>query len=373
MSGGVFEKLKILMNVYRRIHYFRKMYPLSSIIKDAVLFPIDYSRDGKRIETIRNVTMVITHRCNIRCEMCYFHEELKNPQVLPLETYKRIVDQVKSRRPCIQLTGGEPFTHPDIIDMVAYARQNGLAVQVFSNGSLVTKDKADALVAAGLDYMNFTLLGNERTHSLVAGVPRTYEKLIANIEYFAGHRGNTDVILNYTITPRALKDIGHAFDIVRKYELDGLRIQHYMFLKPEEFASQARVMSDRFQEEGVTHETECRVDVSAMAEEIIALRRSVAEKYPKVNVQWAPTLTDDEIRNWYSLEPFRTGRKCFFPWRGIQVDADGRIYPCSKIYLDLGDSRTGDVLDIWNGELMHKFRRQLKKSLYPACSRCCKL
>ena len=57
-----------------------------------------------------------------------------------------------------------------------------------------------------------------------------------------------------------------------------------------------------------------------------------------------------------------------FPWRGLQVDADGRIYPCSKIYLDLGDVRETPVFEAWNTASMTEFRRYLKKGLYPACS-----
>jgi MoaA/NifB/PqqE/SkfB family radical SAM enzyme len=93
----------------------------------------------------------------------------------------------------------------------------------------------------------------------------------------------------------------------------------------------------------------------------------------KIPVQWAPTLTEKELFNWYSQSKFNTHRKCLYPWRGIVVDADEKIYPCSKIYLELGDTKDQDIITVWNSVTMKKFRNKLKKRLFPACSRCCKL
>jgi MoaA/NifB/PqqE/SkfB family radical SAM enzyme len=305
--------------------------------------------------------------------MCYFHEELKNLHELPLELYKHVIDSVKNSRPCIILSGGEPCVHPDLIEMVRYAKQAKLPVQIFTNGLLVKPPLTDTLVNLGMDYIDFSLLGNEESHAQVAGVRNAYKKLINNIEYFAGHRGDTKIILNYTVTPQALKDIDHAVELVKRYKLDGLRIQHYNFLTPGEFKAQDRVIMKLFGTNSNTHEIEWMEDISSMAKQLSDFKKRLSRDNPKIPVQWAPTLTDTEMKNWYSTERFRTQRKCLYPWRGILVDAYGKIYPCSKIYLELGDLKNQDVFDIWNSDEMEKFRYSLKKNLFPACSRCCKL
>lgn len=367
------ERLKIWYNVYQRIHFFKKMYPLSAIAKDLVLFPRDYLFGHRPIHTVRNVTLAITHRCNLRCKMCYFHEELSHVYDLPLSLYKRIIDSVQRSRPCIILSGGEPFSHPDVIEMVAYAKKTGLPVQIFTNGILVRPDKASTLAALGLDYIDFSLLGDAESHDVVAGVSNAYQKLLENLEYFAAHRGHTKIVLNYTVTPQALQDIDHALELVKQYNLDGLRIQHYNFLLPGEFKAQHQVMMNFFGVNSNTHEIEGMEDVSCMADQLIAFKERLSKEFPEVPVQWAPTLTDSEIQHWYSSQRFNTQRKCLYPWRGILVDADGKIYPCSKIYLELGDLEHDDVFDAWNSDSMETFRNFLKKGLFPACSRCCKL
>ncbi len=373
MSTTLLEKVAVWLNVYRRIRFFRKMYPLSNIAKDLVLFPLDYRRDDNRINSVRNVTLAITHRCNIRCSMCYFKDELGDKKELSLETYRKVVDATAPSRPCIILSGGEPLTHKGILQMVSYAKGKGLPVQIFTNGTLVTPRMCEKLTEAGLDYIDFTLLGDQDTHSLVANSPGAYEKLLNNLEYFAGNRGRTKVVLNFTITPQGLAHLRHAVELAQRLDLDGLRIQHYNFLTPGEFQAQERVMSRLFGSDSTTHEISNQDDFAGVADEIISFQKWLVREGIRVPVQWAPTLSESELRNWYSREKFHTTRRCLYPWRGILIDADGKIYPCSKIYLELGDLGEEDALDIWNNQKMLTFRKQLKKGLFPACSRCCKL
>ncbi|MBF0631985.1 MAG: radical SAM protein [Magnetococcales bacterium] len=370
---GFGERLRIMYNVYRRIRYFKRMYPFSTILKQAVLFPVDYFFNPFPIESVTNVTVAITHQCNIRCEMCYFHEELKTRHILPLEVYQRFIDRVAPKHPCVILSGGEPFTHPDLVAMVAYAKSKRLPVQIFTNGTLMRPGVMERLVELGLDYIDFTLLGDPQSHAKVACSPMAYRHFIENLSRFADHRGKTEIILNYTITPRALAEMGHAVELVKKHALDGLRIQHYNYLLPNEFDAQPKVIDALFGVKANTNEVVQAEPITAMAEQIIRFRERLEHELPGVPVQWAPDLTPEETRHWYSMEPFHSTRKCLFAWRGMLLDADGRLYPCSKIYLELGNVMEGDPFDIWNNETMKKFRTRLKSGMFPACARCCKL
>ena len=372
-NKSIIEIINIWKNVFVRIHYFKSLYPLSSIIKDIFLFPLDYYSNNKDIKTIRNLTIVITNRCNIRCQMCYFHNELKNRYLLPFEQYKQVIDAVSSSRPCVILTGGEPFTHPRLLDMVAYAKFRYLPVQIFTNGTLLKPAYVDKLVDLGLDYINFTLLGNEISHPMVALVPKSYDLFIENLAYFAAHRGKTKIVLNYTITPQSFNDIEHAVKVAKQYKLDGIRFQHYNFLHSSEIEAQENVMKRIFNQSISLNEIQDESIYSEMAMKILAFIKGLKEESVDIPIQWAPTLTELEILNWYSSQKFDTQRKCLYPWRGILVDADGKIYPCSKIYLPLGDLNQEDVYSVWNSEDMKFFRKHLRQKLFPACSRCCKL
>lgn len=361
-------------NVYRRIRFFQRMYPLSALAKDLVLFPLDYFLPGRDIRSVRNLTMAITHKCNIRCEMCYFHKELGNRAELPFDIFTKAVDALAPSRPCVILSGGEPFMHSKLLDMAAYVKGKGLALQIFTNGTLATPDKLAKLAAIGLDYLNVTLLGDEDTHDLVACVPESYAKLVANVSRFAPVRGSTRLMLNYTITPRSVPAMGHAVDLARRFGLDGVRFQHYNYLRPKEMLAQDKAMQRDFGQPCQANEMENQPEaLEGMGQSIKAFASCLAARAPGLPVQWAPTLSDAEIDTWYGSGPFTTRRTCLYPWRGVLIDADARLYPCSKIYLELGDLTREDALKAWNGPSMRFFRRNLKKRLYPACARCCKL
>jgi MoaA/NifB/PqqE/SkfB family radical SAM enzyme len=54
---------------------------------------------------------------------------------------------------------GEPLLHPDLVAMVTAAKHRGLRVGFNTNGTLLTPDKAEALVAAGTDWMHVSMDG----------------------------------------------------------------------------------------------------------------------------------------------------------------------------------------------------------------------
>jgi len=367
------ETWRVWTRVYQRIRFARKMYPLPAILQDAVLFPIDYLIDGRNIRTVRNLTVAITRKCNIRCEMCYFWKELDDKNSMSFETYRKIVDQAAPTRPCVILTGGEPMSHPNVVDMVEYAKGKGLPVQIFTNGTLVKPAMADRLTNAGLDYINFTLLGNEETHPLVARAKGSYRMFVENLEYLSAHRGQTAVLLNYTITPTSYQHMGHAVELARRFKLDGIRYQHYNFLRPGECAEQEKVMRDLFGIDSSANDVEFSGDIASMATPLKAFIAWTRRETGDLSIGWAPTLTDAEIDNWYSDEPFQSQRKCLYMWRGVTVDAKNTVMPCNKIYLDMGDVTEGDLLDLWNCTRMKEFRRLQKNQPFPACARCCKL
>lgn len=367
------ERASVWMNVYNRIRFTKRMYPLPAIAKDVLNFPIDYFVPDRDISTLRNITIAITRKCNIRCKMCFFWKELDDKNQMSLETFKKLIDQAKATRPCVILTGGEPFAHPNIIEMVAYAKENGLPVQIFTNGTIVKPAMADKLVELGLDYINFTLLGDEKSHVEVAQASSSYIRFVENLEYFAANRGNTRVLMNFTITPESVGDMGHAIELANKYHLDGIRYQHYNFVLPGDCEMQEKMMKQSFGIDNIANDIENGESVAPMADKIVDFIDSIDSLENSVPIGWAPTLTEDEIRNWYSDEDFETYRKCMFPWRGMLVDTKGKLMPCNKIYMELGDVEKDDLFEVWNNERMKKFRRIQKETTYPACSRCCKL
>ena len=92
------------------------------------------------------IYLKLTPLCNLRCKMCgqrgdkgilkgeFAANEAKS--ILPLENYKKLVDELAPRKPVWYLWGGEPFLYPDLIPLVKYIIDKGCFCSVNTNGRL---------------------------------------------------------------------------------------------------------------------------------------------------------------------------------------------------------------------------------------------
>ena len=90
-------------------------------------------------------TFDITSRCNLKCIHCYINGTCSGNEL----TYQEIcdiLDQIADEG-CLWLviTGGEPLMRPDFMDIYRYAKNKGIFVTLFTNGTLITPEIADFL------------------------------------------------------------------------------------------------------------------------------------------------------------------------------------------------------------------------------------
>ena len=85
-----------------------------------------------------------------------------------------------------------------------------------------------------------------------------------------------------------------------------------------------------------------------------------------------PDLSSAERQSWYAGSG-ATERHCTYPWRSVFVDANADVYPCGFMFFKVGNLLEDPMEAIWNGERMVRFRNEVARGLFPACTRCCKL
>ena len=83
-----------------------------------------------------------TSRCNLSCTLCP-NKDLDGEQKgdMDLDLYKKIIDEAKDFVYEVNLFHrGEPLLHPDIIDMIEYAKKSGLKTRIHTNGVLLNEE-----------------------------------------------------------------------------------------------------------------------------------------------------------------------------------------------------------------------------------------
>jgi radical SAM protein with 4Fe4S-binding SPASM domain len=139
-------------------------------------------------------TIEITCRCNLRCHHCYNNLPLTChiPQggELSTEEHCRILDEITAAG-CLWLlyTGGEIFVRKDFIDIYTYAKQKGLLVTLFTNGTLMSPQVADYLAEWRPYSIEVSLYGRSRkTYERVTGVPGSYDRCLRGIRLLMKRR-----------------------------------------------------------------------------------------------------------------------------------------------------------------------------------------
>jgi radical SAM protein with 4Fe4S-binding SPASM domain len=170
-------------------------------------------------------SLELTWRCNERCAMCYLGPDWgrgrKNEELTTSEVFD-LLDQLHDAG-CFELllTGGEVCLRHDLIEIVDYAGSKGFALTLKTNGTMMTRELAEALHRNPFRNIEMSLLGaSAETHDAVTKIPGSFDKTMRGIQIVreAGHNVKlyfTALKLNYrevVQSRRLAESMGCEFD-----------------------------------------------------------------------------------------------------------------------------------------------------------------
>lgn len=96
-----------------------------------------------------------TAKCNLHCDGCYRKNE--NNSHKPIELIKEELDVFTKFRKCdgVSIAGGDPLTHPQVIDIVKEVKERGMKPILNTNGLALTKELLAELKKAGVYGFTF--------------------------------------------------------------------------------------------------------------------------------------------------------------------------------------------------------------------------
>jgi MoaA/NifB/PqqE/SkfB family radical SAM enzyme len=121
-----------------------------------------------------------TLHCNLRCKGCYTLGYGMKPE-LPLEVADRLLTQCEELGICfVTILGGEPLVYPHLFTLLE--KHPSIFFQVYTNGTLMTKEKAERFAELGNVVVVISIEGNERETDAWRG-DGVYRKIIKAFEY----------------------------------------------------------------------------------------------------------------------------------------------------------------------------------------------
>jgi len=164
-----------------------------------------------KVGKYKPVLLVIdpTLKCNLKCKHCKvwfnhntafpkFWKEIKN-RSLNRDKLIRLADEAYSLGiSYISFSGGEPLLVEGVEDAGGYARKKGIFVNLNTNGTLLSGNRAE-LIVNSFDQIRVSLNGLEETHDRLCGVKGTFRKVDNNLYRIQGLKRSAKIGLNFLL------------------------------------------------------------------------------------------------------------------------------------------------------------------------------
>jgi len=122
----------------------------------------------------------IINSCNLRCQGCWVDVEEKD--AIDLETLNRtIIDSKRHGNAFFGILGGEPFMHPQLLDLLA--AHPDCYFQVFTNGQFITEKIATRLREIGNTTPLISIEGRELTSDTRRGKKEVFTRTLRGLDH----------------------------------------------------------------------------------------------------------------------------------------------------------------------------------------------
>lgn len=280
-----------------------------------------------------NGTVIVTYRCNARCNMCNRYKAPSRPdEEISLETIKKLPPMYFTN-----ITGGEPFIREDLRDIVAELRKKSDRIVISTNGFFT--DRIIALCKEFPDIgIRISIEGLEQTNNEIRGLPDGFNRGYTTLKKLR-QMGLKDVGFGMTVQDRNAADLVPLYDLSNELDM--------------EFATASLHNSFYFVE----------------AKNIIKNRPMVAENFEKLINE---LLNSNSPKKWFrayfnhGLINYIYGQKrllpCDMSFDTFFIDPYGDVMPCNgtKDKEVMGNLNEQSWDELWNSEQAEKVRNVVR-------------
>jgi radical SAM protein with 4Fe4S-binding SPASM domain len=323
----------------------------------------------QRLDAPFLVVWNFTHVCNLKCKHCYQDARQALPSELTTEESKKLIDELSDAGVILlAFSGGEPLMRKDFYEVASYAHKRDMHVSLASNGTLITRDAAQNLMDAGIDYLEVSIDGKSAAeHDAMRGIPGAFDRSVAGI------RNALDAGVFACIATTVTRDNVDQIDEIRDLgkELGVKRIIYFNFIPTGRGADiMEKDMTPRQREEFLKHILE-NAKKGELPEELTTapqIARIAVEKEEKEGIPVGHLHLGRALRGkTRMLADFIGGCGAGRLYCGIEPT--GTIQPCVFMPVQLGNIRNQSFLDIWHNSPELKQLRD-RENLTGSCGNC---
>lgn len=303
--------------------------------------------------------VVPTHECNLKCIFCKKYETFGDNNI-SIENFQILAKELFPTASMVTFSsGGEPYMHKQLVELLRIARQYHVRMNVSSNGmlldeSLIRTIACEELIAEHI----FSIDGIKASTVERIRISSDLGVILENIEMFLRiykEVGNSrpSIMIRYALMRSNIEELPEAVQYWGNMGIEALRCNYVSICKDVD----PKESLYYFQE---------------LTEEVFEKALKVAKHYPKLHLILPLTIRQAQVKK-------NLPRRCKYPWTFAYISCDGRVFPC---YQSWGANTMGNIYskstefkkDIWNSSAYQALRRTTNddtvKKQFPYCSVC---
>ena len=275
----------------------------------------------------------LTEKCNLKCKHCYQNNGKSDEMSLQeiRETIGEIEDMLNAWSESygigffrsFNITGGEPFLHEDIFEILEDVRRRGFDVYLLSNGILINREKARLLSWLGVRGVQVSIEGPEKIHEMIRG-KGSFQASLKGVGCLLEE--GIKVTLNATLSE---VNADYFMDIVELATSAGVQRLGFSRLVPSGRGA------------GLLKKMLSREKVESLYKKIFSL-----------NVEGLDLVTGDPVASQMSVDGKSYGGSiaaggCAAGVSGFTILPDGTVTPCRRLPVRLGNVKRDNLRELW--------------------------
>ena len=283
-------------------------------------------------QQLTRVHLEVTKMCNERCVHCYIpNKEKNNSKLISYDNAVEYINQIVDTGALwINFTGGEPFLHPKLSDILFYTRKKDLIITLSSNLVLLSDYLLSVLKEINPQVIEVSLYSLQKEiHDNITNLKGSHEKTLNNVYKLL--ENNIKVEVNCPI----MRNNFNEFDLLKEW--------------------------------GVKNDIDIKYEISLAAQYDFNsnnLKNSIDDndlnKFLLSNNLQNKAVDINEKTRHLNESPCSAGQNILY------ISVDGLVYPCSSFQsLSLGSLKESDLIDIWNNSPnLRKIRDVIRRDFF---------
>ena len=292
-----------------------------------------------------HMVWLATNACNARCLHCSSNSAGPSHDELTTKEAKSLIDElVECGVVDLGISGGEPLMRPGLFDIIEHAMRRDLSVGVGSNGTSITRCRAQKLAGLGIKRLQISLDGLAPQHEALRCWPGMYDRVLTGIRIALQEGLRTHVCC--TITRFNIESLEAYAKFVFGLGVHRINFSRYV---PTGRGSDLLDL-------GV-------IEWQSVVRRVVEIRDRYRGRMEIVSHLAQQILVDEEVADMGAFIGCQAGigQGC--------VTANGTVYPCVLLPIPLGNIRERPFADIWGTSPVIR-TLQARDSLVGACGAC---